>query len=216
MIRLVCLLLIIASSVNAQSNRFYYELQFKNDTISPDYKKEYFIVDVNPKSVKFFSLIDYKNDSIMKLNNQDSDYQRTAFHHYISRKRNSFNNTKYFFAGETYAKMESRDEMKWKILSEVKMIGIYKVQAATTEFGGRKWFAWFSNSIPINEGPYKFCGLPGMILEIYDNDKYFHFVFIKNEKLKTEYGTSDIMEKRWGETPLLINKKQYFSLKQKE
>lgn len=103
-----------------------------------------------------------------------------------------------------------------EILSEVKTIGTYKVQAATTEFGGRKWVAWFTNSIPINEGPYKFCGLPGMILEIYDNDKYFHFVFVKNEKLKTEYNTSDIMEKRWGETPLLINKKQYLSLKQKE
>lgn len=114
MVRLIFLFIIIASSIKAQSNRFYYEFQFKNDTISSEYKKEYFVLDVNPKSVKFFSLIDYKNDSIMKLNKQDSDYQRTAFHNYISRKRNSFNNTKYFFAGETYVKMESRDEMKWK------------------------------------------------------------------------------------------------------
>ncbi|KFF73914.1 hypothetical protein HX13_15265 [Chryseobacterium sp. P1-3] len=65
MIRFVFLLL-ASSMVYAQSNRFYYELKFKPDTIANQEIKEFFITDINPKSVKYFSLIDYKNDSITK------------------------------------------------------------------------------------------------------------------------------------------------------
>ena len=38
-----------------------------------------------------------------------------------------------------------------------------------------KWTAWFAPEIPVQEGPWKLCGLPGLILEAYDTDKNYHF-----------------------------------------
>lgn len=34
---------------------------------------------------------------------------------------------------------------------------------ATTQFRGLTYTAWFALDIPINEGPWKFHGLPGLI-----------------------------------------------------
>src|SRR5690606_34206944 len=50
--------------------------------------------------------------------------------------------------------------------------------------GGRIYTAWFTQDIPINEGPYKFYGLPGMILKIEDTEKLFQFEAIGLEKLE--------------------------------
>lgn len=56
----------------------------------------------------------------------------------------------------------------WKISNERKVILGYSCVKAITTFRGRIYEAWFAPSIPINDGPYKFCGLPGLILDIKD------------------------------------------------
>ncbi|WP_213278019.1 GLPGLI family protein [Chryseobacterium indologenes] len=65
-------------------------------------------------------------------------------------------------------KVEDKRKIDWEILKEKKQILSYPVQKATTVFGGRKWIAWFSTDIPFQDGPYKFNGLPGLILQICD------------------------------------------------
>ena len=47
------------------------------------------------------------------------------------------------------------------------------VQMATVEFAGRKYSAWFTTELPLPYGPYKFGGLPGLILKIEDAEKQF-------------------------------------------
>lgn len=49
----------------------------------------------------------------------------------------------------------------------------YECSKATTEFAGRKYTAWFATEIPLPFGPYKFGGLPGLILRIEDSEKQF-------------------------------------------
>ena len=44
----------------------------------------------------------------------------------------------------------------------------YSCQKATCTFRGREWTAWFALDIPISDGPWKFSGLPGLIMEAYD------------------------------------------------
>lgn len=63
----------------------------------------------------------------------------------------------------------------WEIHSETKEIVGYKAQKATTTYAGRDYVAWFTAEISISEGPYKFSGLPGLIIEITDTQKYYHF-----------------------------------------
>ncbi len=51
----------------------------------------------------------------------------------------------------------------------------YTCHLATTEFKGRKWSAWYSEEIPIDNGPWQLSGLPGLILKAYDSENQFVF-----------------------------------------
>ena len=89
------------------------------------------------------------------------------------------------FLGAGYGQYTERlPAFEWQILSESKDILGYKCQKAQGEFRGRKYIAWFAPSIPISDGPWKFCGLPGLILAVEDTDKYFVFtcIDIKNNQ----------------------------------
>lgn len=70
---------------------------------------------------------------------------------------------------------EKNTLMKWKITSEKKNILMYECYKAETNFGGCRFIAWYTRDIPINDGPYKFSGLPGLILEVYDDKDNFHY-----------------------------------------
>lgn len=79
--------------------------------------------------------------------------------------------------------LKSVDKQKWKLSNDKKMIGQYNVQKAETNWGGRHWTAWFAEAIPFSEGPYKFNGLPGIIMELSDSRKDYSFKMIKSENL---------------------------------
>lgn len=69
---------------------------------------------------------------------------------------------------------ESLPENNWEIHNDTKEIGNFQCQKATTTFRGRSYVAWFAKDIPVPYGPWKFQGLGGLILEIYDADKVLH------------------------------------------
>ena len=79
--------------------------------------------------------------------------------------------------------IQEMNQFDWKIHPETKTIEDYKVQKATTTFAGRNYVSWFTTEIPIPEGPYKFNGLPGLILEIADTENHYVFKFVGLEKL---------------------------------
>lgn len=58
--------------------------------------------------------------------------------------------------------------INWIITNEKKNIQNYSCTMAKAKFRGRSYEAWFSNDLPISDGPWKFKGLPGLILEIGD------------------------------------------------
>ncbi len=72
--------------------------------------------------------------------------------------------------------------IQWTILPEQKKYFGYAVQKAITTFKGRQYIAWFTSEIPIALGPYKFKGLPGLIVEIYDPGKTHYFKLIEQKK----------------------------------
>ena len=69
----------------------------------------------------------------------------------------------------------------------IKVSNNFQLQKATAQFGGRSWIAWFSKDIPMPYGPYKFNGLPGLIMELYDTKKDYYFKVIKSEKIPEDY-----------------------------
>lgn len=80
-----------------------------------------------------------------------------------------------------------KEKMEWEIFKEYKTIKGYECQKAATTFAGREYAAWFTKEIPISDGPYKFRGLPGLILEIQDTRKQYVFEFVGLEKNDTEF-----------------------------
>ena len=58
----------------------------------------------------------------------------------------------------------------WEITEEKKVLEGYSVTLAKTTFRGREYSAWFSEEIPLDSGPWKFNGLPGLILEVNSTD----------------------------------------------
>lgn len=85
------------------------------------------------------------------------------------------------------AYLEHRVPLKWTILEQEaeEFLG-YSVQAATTDFAGRSYTAWFTTDIPIPDGPHVFHGLPGLIVDVYDTDKHFRFQLEGVEKPEEE------------------------------
>ncbi|MGY0408060.1 MAG: GLPGLI family protein [Polaribacter sp.] len=79
---------------------------------------------------------------------------------------------------------EKLPKFNWKIKNKTKTILGYKCQLATLNYKGRSYVTWFSKDVPLQNGPWKFGGLPGLIFEIKDlkNEYYFELIGIKKDK----------------------------------
>ena len=71
----------------------------------------------------------------------------------------------------------------WEIGTEKKIIQGYSCQKATTRYLGRNYTAWFTHQIPIPNGPWKFGGLPGLILQVSDTREHYVFECIGIQEL---------------------------------
>lgn len=102
----------------------------------------------------------------------------------------------------TFKYEENLDLFNWQLSQDTTTIRGFKAQKAVCVFGGRKWTAWFSSEIPFNDGPYKFNGLPGLIVKIYDSREHYVFELIGLEVAKPDL-TIKIKEKTYIETSKL-------------
>ncbi len=60
---------------------------------------------------------------------------------------------------------EPLGEIQWEISDSTKTVLGYNCVMATANYHGRDWTAWFAPDIPLQEGPWKLTGLPGLILD---------------------------------------------------
>ena len=81
-----------------------------------------------------------------------------------------------------YEYEESFNAFNWQITAETDTINNYVCQKAICDFGGRTWEAWFTSELPFSDGPYKFCGLPGLILNIADTENHYSWKFLSIER----------------------------------
>lgn len=71
---------------------------------------------------------------------------------------------------------EDLPEMDWKIQDETDTLLGYMVQKAVCSFRGRDYTAWFAPQLPMQAGPWKFSGLPGLILKVEDSRGHYTLV----------------------------------------
>ncbi|RGL05344.1 GLPGLI family protein [Prevotella disiens] len=86
---------------------------------------------------------------------------------------------------------EPMEQPKWEIVADsTKKILNYDCQMARTTFKGRQWTAWFAADIPLDNGPWKLCGLPGLILRASDAQQQYIFDCVG---MKQTDGTADLL-----------------------
>lgn len=79
------------------------------------------------------------------------------------------------FDGREAFYQDSLHIMSWTRAGESRRMDSLDCFKATTVFRGRSYTAWYAPSIPLANGPWKFGGLPGLIVELYDDKKDLHF-----------------------------------------
>ncbi|RXM50739.1 MULTISPECIES: GLPGLI family protein [unclassified Chryseobacterium] len=222
-----------AQDTKETANRFFYELTFKPKKDSAKLDKLITILDITPKKSIYQDYTIPSQDSIIKVAVEEMEKAKTwkDISKLIRMPKFAYKIVK------TYPEMKEQyidrvsmnlfgydDPIKftWNIQPEKQKIGEYNTQKATTEYGGRKWTAWFSSDIPFQDGPYKFYGLPGLIVKIEDDEKNYSWMLSGNKKIANydELSYSDKINAKYGisntVTPTTKEKfeKAYASFKQ--
>lgn len=86
-----------------------------------------------------------------------------------------------------FYKIKQPMQMNWRLdLQKDTVILGYACHRATTSYAGRNYLAWYSPQIPISEGPYKFNGLPGLILKVSDTKNQHCFTLNSIKKISNQ------------------------------
>lgn len=107
------------------------------------------------------------------------------------------------YEGGKFLKVVQHEKYNWKIEDKDSLLLGYRCQKATFSFAGRSYVAWFTPEIPINDGPYKFAGLPGLIVKISDTKGQHCFTL------------TSIRKPRYIQ-PITFNKSDYINISARE
>lgn len=183
-------------SIFAQ-NRFFYEYKYIPDSNNrEDVKTEMMLLDIDKNGSRYYSRDKFIADSTSMANLQ-KQLKGGSGNLNVNRGNNagqvSYKVTKSYPDYRTFLLTKvSMDQYKvredrkpeWKILPEKQKIGSYNAQKATASYGGREWIAWFTTEIPFQDGPYKFYGLPGLIVQIEDTTGSHRMTLQGNKKIE--------------------------------
>ena len=200
----VLLFLLMGNNGYAQPTkavRVVYDFIFQSDTTNPESKKkEQFALDVFTDHSKFVSLSKLQMEHYMDSLGKDIERQggiqnlRTINMNVAGSAMNSrnfydlykMNTGKVKFQQrlmrDVYGYEEDMSNLPWEITDVTEKYSNYSCQKAKVNYAGRNWNALFTTDVPINNGPYKFSGLPGLIVKIWDdkNECVFELAEIKN------------------------------------
>ncbi|MBB6371521.1 GLPGLI family protein [Chryseobacterium shigense] len=175
----VFLSLIVFSGLYSQTKRVIYEVKYRKTVQDTVLTKEFYHADLNKTEKIYYNRDFYVSDSLNKANNNLSSVPKLT--NLLTMDNDSGNFTEYEFLGNDVIKRETQPRQVWTLSKILKKTDDFELQQATCTWGGREWIAWFYPESPITEGPYKFRGLPGLIFEVYDTEKNYHFKLIKTE-----------------------------------
>lgn len=104
----------------------------------------------------------------------------------------------------------------WSLEEDTLTVCGYPCMKATCEYGGRQWTAWFTEEIPASFGPWKFSGLPGLILKVADSEGVHTFTATAFRKASDEIVRVQNSEVQSTSREKFIKNKAYFEEKPME
>jgi len=180
-----------------------YRMASVEDTKKPKKRRENFmLLQIGKHLSKFSDFYRLKADSLSAIYAQQKMDEIEAFNRLIPIQKecetfnifkdypnNNITVTDYMPMGGMYRYKEDKIKPSWTIDKDTIRIGGYLCKKATTTFRGRHYTAWYTEQIPISDGPWKFWGLPGLILKVRDDKNEYEFTCAAIEKPK---GIEDI------------------------
>lgn len=169
--------------IGTKISRFYDPARLSRDSMILDNMNN-----KNPQDIKSMSVYNEQSPiDISKMQGTVSSKQVEGESYQIYKGRTAGKITVVDYAYTISKPFQYEDEvgvLPWKILTETDTILSYTCQKAVLNFRGRDYTAWFTTDIPVNDGPWKFSGLPGLILKVEDQQQLFSFTLIGLEQLK--------------------------------
>ena len=182
-----------------------YRYVYLNDTLTGKTKDDLLILQIGTRISKCFSHYSNQVDSLSALPNGDmiigkmiddamnsGEFMRGNYPH----KRMKAYIYKNYPDGritvtdglilQDYRYVDSLHTQTWTMGDSTREVLGYTCQQATADFRGRHWTAWFATDIPVSDGPWKLGGLPGLILEAYDEGQQHVFTAVGLERVKDE------------------------------
>ena len=168
------------------THNFYYKTTFSTKKNSKNKREAICILEFGDNISKFFDYNQLRTDSLnLKYNHKSTVNAKEVeemgkypviWSNTVVKQNDKIiiqDRFKYYYQYE-----EPKIKFNWNLLEGSKKILNYECKKATVEFAGRIYTAWYTNDIPISDGPYKFEGLPGLIMEISDSKNEFSFLAI--------------------------------------
>lgn len=184
---LFCLLV---SFVSAQNYRFVYEYKMKPDINKKDsIVTDYMNLDTDGKKSYYYNAVKYERDSTYAITKSYKDLLLAKTYDqnlsYVVEKDYAKKAMNFYDKFKTVNLLIPENEIpKWNIEKEFLKINNIDCQKATANYKGRAWEAWFSKDYPVNDGPYKFSGLPGLVVSLKDSENNHFFNLIQIKKIK--------------------------------
>ncbi|MDQ0594458.1 GLPGLI family protein [Chryseobacterium ginsenosidimutans] len=184
--------IILFNNVHSQNKLFKYDLEYRPNPLKDSTILEKTFLDVNEGKLSIFRTDQERRTDSLKALNLLGLGKKIRFEEqfYIVKKlsENEIQKSIQTIYSEIFS-IKINEKLDWEILPEKSKIATFDVQKAKVTYGGRSWTAWFTTEIPIQDGPYIFKGLPGLIVKISDeqNDYSFSLTEIKNGNEKVYY-----------------------------
>lgn len=199
----ICIFFIFSFSVIPQERidnikfRANYLFLYKTDLEQEEFAKtDLMFLDIGESVTKFYSRYEQIRDSVSSSGIKEGLFPheivenmrnfkkgvKTVVYNFMS--NNKFHTTEGLV--DYYHYDEERMLPTWEIVQDKKEIAGYICQKASTNYLGREWIVYFTPEIPINQGPWKLWGLPGLIVEARDKDNLFSFELDGFEVVKKE------------------------------
>ena len=158
--------------IGSTISKYYSHIVYQIDSTATDWREK------NPKAKNEPTMI--SNDGSIRPYWSDCfiDYSKNIFTEYACMP---------LAVRPNYIVEEDIPTQEWEIHNDTLTVFGYLCQKANCRFRGRDYIAWFTMDIPIQQGPWKFGGLPGLILKIYDVETKFVFECINIENHNKKY-----------------------------
>lgn len=209
---------------------YYYKWEFDTLTHKEAPHEDLLYLQIGPHVSKCFSYYTYQNDSLLNAPDGDKVWEqllkaaiksgfkgsdlRVSFPHkrmttVVYKNYPEGKTTVHdFLSSQYYVYEDDLNPQDWNIEDSTKTVLGHECQKATCNFRGRQWTAWFATDVPISDGPWKFGGLPGLVMEVYDKGRQQYFCINGLQKVDNEPIEFGILDKKC-KKPQKITRKEF-------